>query len=152
MRAVVQRVKEAHVEVNSKQVGKIKHGLLIYLCVCSDDTEEDIKYLAKKIAHMRIFADEKGKFNLSVQDVKGSCLVISQFTLAADTKKGNRPSYFYAADPQKAKEFYEKFSQILENNFRLHTETGIFAAHMDVYSINDGPVTIFIDTKQNLAK
>jgi len=150
MRAVIQRVKSAEVVVEREVVGRIGYGLLVYLCVCEDDTETDLKYMAKKIANMRIFPDNNGKFNLSIFDVKGSCLVISQFTLAADTKKGNRPSYFYAAEPEKAELYYEKFIEILENTYKIHTEKGIFGAHMEVYSINDGPVTIYLDSKENL--
>ncbi len=150
MRAVIQRVRDAKVVVDGETVGAIDKGLLVYLCVCEDDTEKDLEYLAKKIANMRIFPDDNGKFNLSLLDVNGSCLVISQFTLAADTKKGNRPSYFYAAEPEKAESFYERFVEILKNKHGISTETGVFGAHMDVYSINDGPVTIYIDSKENL--
>ena len=150
MRAVIQRVKKAKVTVDSKTEGQIEHGLLVYLCVCTDDTEDDIKYMTKKIANMRIFPDGGGKFNLSLLDVNGSCLVVSQFTLAADTKKGNRPSYFYAAQPQKAEAYYERFVEILKSTYKIHTEKGVFGAHMEVYSINDGPVTIYLDSKENL--
>ena len=147
MRAVIQRVKSAKVIVNNKTVGEIEKGLLVYLCVCSDDTDTDLDYTAKKIANMRIFPDSNGKFNLSLLDIRGSCLVISQFTLAADTKKGNRPSYFYAAEPEKAKTYYEKFIEKMINEYGIHTEKGVFGAHMEVYSINDGPVTIYFDSK-----
>ena len=150
MRAVVQRVRDAKVVVDGKTVGAIDKGLLVYLCVCDDDTEKDLEYLAKKIVNMRIFPDDNGKFNLSLKDINGSCLVVSQFTLAADTKKGNRPSYFYAAKPEKAEKFYEKFVEILKNQHGIPTETGVFGTHMDVFLINDGPVTIYIDTKENL--
>ncbi len=149
MRAVIQRVKKAYVEVDGKITGKIDNGLLVLLCVCEDDTEEDIKYMAKKIVNMRIFSDENGKFNLSLKDIGGKLLIISQFTLAADTKKGNRPSYFYAAKPEKAKQFYEKFNQICTKEYNVEVQTGIFAAHMEVHLINDGPVTIYIDSKTN---
>ena len=150
MRAVVQRVKDAKVLVNNKTVGEIEKGLLVYLCVCKDDTDKDLEYLAKKIVNMRIFPDDNGKFNLSLMDIKGSCLVVSQFTLAADTKKGNRPSYFYAANPERAKNFYEKFAKIVDNQYNIHTEKGVFGAHMDVCYINDGPVTVYIDSKESL--
>ena len=147
MRAVIQRVKSAKVLVNGEVVGEIEKGLLVYLCVCSDDTGSDLDYTAKKIVNMRIFPDSNGKFNLSLIDVKGSCLVISQFTLAADTKKGNRPSYFYAAEPQKAEAYYEKFIEKLTKAYGIQTQKGVFGAHMEVYSINDGPVTIYLDSK-----
>ncbi len=150
MRAVVQRVKDAKVLVNDKTVGEIEKGLLVYLCVCKDDTDKDLEYLAKKIVNMRIFPDDYGKFNLSLMEIKGSCLVVSQFTLAADTKKGNRPSYLYAANPEKAKDFYEKFAKIVDNQYNIHTEKGVFGAHMDVCYINDGPVTVYIDSKESL--
>ncbi len=150
MRAVIQRVRDAKVVVDGETVGAIYKGLLVYLCVCEDDTEKDLEYLAKKIANMRIFPDDNGKFNLSLLDVNGSCLVVSQFTLAADTKKGNRPSYFYAAEPEKAESFYERFVEILKNQYGIPAETGVFGAHMDVFSVNDGPVTIYIDSKENL--
>ncbi len=150
MRAVVQRVKDAKVFVNGKIVGEIKRGLLVYLCVCRDDKDKDLEYLSKKIVNMRIFSDDSGKFNLSLVDIEGSCLVVSQFTLAADTKKGNRPSYFYAADPEKAKEFYEKFVEIVGSQYKIHVERGVFGAHMDVCYMNDGPVTIYLDSKENL--
>ncbi len=147
MRAVIQRVKSANVIVSGEVVGEIEKGLLVYLCVCSDDTDSDLDYTAKKIVNMRIFPDSNGKFNLSLMDVGGSCLVISQFTLAADTKKGNRPSYFYAAEPQKAEVYYEKFIEKLIEKYGVHTQKGVFGAHMEVYSINDGPVTIYLDSK-----
>ncbi len=150
MRAVIQRVRDARVVVDGKTVGAIDKGLLVYLCVCDDDTEKDLEYLAKKVVNMRIFSDDNGKFNLSLKDVNGSCLVVSQFTLAADTKKGNRPSYFYAAKPEKAEGFYEMFVGILREQYKIPTETGIFGAHMDVFSINDGPVTIYIDSRENM--
>ncbi|AEA33088.1 D-aminoacyl-tRNA deacylase [Hippea maritima] len=150
MRAVIQRVKQASVVVDGKVVASIETGILILLCVCKDDTQKDIEYLAKKIANMRIFSDENGKFNLSVKDMGGSCIVVSQFTLAADTKKGNRPSYFYAAEPQKAQKLYNEFVRLLKTEHNLPTQKGVFAAHMDVKLINDGPVTIYIDSKENL--
>ncbi|WP_035589788.1 D-aminoacyl-tRNA deacylase [Hippea jasoniae] len=150
MRAVIQRVSQAAVVVDKKTAAEIKKGLLIFLCVCSDDNQKDLEYLAKKIANMRIFTDQNGKFNLSVKDIGGSCIVVSQFTLAADTKKGNRPSFFYAAEPKKAKDFYEKFIAILNDQYRIPTQGGVFAAHMDVSLTNDGPVTIFIDSKINI--
>lgn len=150
MRAVVQRVKDAKVFVDDKIVGEIENGLLVYLCVCKDDTDKDLGYIAKKIVNMRIFSDDNGKFNLSLVDIKGSCLVVSQFTLAADTKRGNRPSYFYAADPEKAEKFYEKFVEIVGSQYEIHVEKGVFGAHMDVCYINDGPVTIYLDSKENL--
>ncbi|WP_025270730.1 D-aminoacyl-tRNA deacylase [Hippea sp. KM1] len=150
MRAVIQRVKRASVSVDGKIVSSIEEGLLVLLCVCEDDTDRDLEYLTKKIAHMRIFSDENGKFNLSVKDIGGSCLIISQITLAADTKKGNRPSYFYAAEPQKAQQLYQRFAELMQNKHNIPTKTGVFAAHMEVNLLNDGPVTIYIDSKENL--
>jgi D-tyrosyl-tRNA(Tyr) deacylase len=125
-------------------VGKIGSGVLIYLCVLAGDTEEEGKFLAKKVAEFRIFPDQEYKMNLSLLEVRGEALVISQFTLAADGKKGKRPSFDLAAPPDKAKELYEKFLENLQN-LGIKTESGIFGAFMQVSSINNGPVTFVLE-------
>jgi len=147
MKAVVQRVSSASVEVNQKVVGKINQGFLILLGVGQDDAAEDVEYLSSKISQMRIFQDELGKMNLDIQTVQGNCLVISQFTLYADTKKGNRPSFVQAAAPDLANALYEEFCQSLSLKINQTVEKGIFAADMKVSLANDGPVTIIIDSK-----
>ncbi len=146
MRAVLQRVKESKVEVNEKIIGSIRSGLLILLGVEESDSMDDIDWLSNKILNMRIFSDEKGLMNLSVLDIKGELLIVSQFTLHASTKKGNRPSFIKAAKPEVAIPLYEKFiTKMKESN--LNIETGEFGADMKVRIINDGPVTIIIDSK-----
>ena len=147
MRAVIQRVSKAKVEVNGEIVGKIKHGLLILLGVSSEDNEEIAKKLAIKISKLRIFKDDKGKMNLSVLDTTGSALVVSQFTLYANSKKGNRPSYTSAAVPILADSLYMSFSSYLKK-LGIKVENGIFGANMQVKLLNDGPVTIILDTKE----
>ncbi len=147
MRAVIQRVKESWVKVDGKVVGKIGEGLNILLGVGKGDTEEDIKKLSQKILNLRIFEDEKGKFQYSVLDIKGEILVISQFTLYANVKKGRRPSFEEAEKPERAKELYEKFVEELKKS-GLKVETGIFGAMMEVYILNWGPVTIVMDSKE----
>ena len=147
MRAIVQRVKESWVKVDGKVVGKIGEGLNILLGVGKGDTEEDIKKLSQKILNLRIFEDENGKFQYSVLDIKGEILVISQFTLYANVKKGRRPSFEEAEKPERAKERYEKFVEELKKS-GLKVETGIFGAMMEVYILNWGPVTIVIDSKE----
>ena len=146
MRAVIQRVSEARVVVDKKIVGAIKDGLLILLGVGPADTHDDISWLIKKIVNMRIFSDDEGKMNRSVLDVNGGVLVISQFTLYASTKKGNRPSYINAAKPEQANQLYLEFVAEISKNLS-HVEQGIFAADMKVTLTNDGPVTITIDSK-----
>ena len=146
MRAVLQRVREANVVVDKKVVGAIDDGLLILLGVGHQDDHEDITWLAKKIINMRIFSDEDGKMNRSLLDIGGAALVISQFTLYASTKKGNRPSYINAAKPEQAKELYQKFLSALRTEVN-QVEEGIFAADMKLSLINDGPVTIMMDSK-----
>ncbi len=146
MIAVVQRVNKSWVEVNGDVVGKIGKGLNILLGVEKGDTEEDIDKLLKKIPFLRIFEDEKGKMNLSVIDIKGEALVISQFTLAGNVKKGRRPSFENAEEPEKAKKLYELFVKKLAEY--IPVKTGIFAAHMIVYIENDGPVTFIINSKE----
>ncbi|GAB3537950.1 D-aminoacyl-tRNA deacylase [Pontibacter brevis] len=147
MRIVIQRVTQASVVIENKVKGEIAHGLLLLAGFCADDTEEDLKWMAGKVAQLRIFGDSEGKMNLSVQDVQGDILVISQFTLYASTKKGNRPSYINAAPPAVAIPLYERFVTLLEDALRKKVQTGEFGADMKVSLLNDGPVTIAIDTK-----
>ncbi len=146
MIAVVQRVKHCRVTVDDKTVGEIKKGLNVLLGIKKGDDKKDAQYLAKKITDLRIFEDDNGKMNLSIKDVSGEMLIISQFTLLADTKKGNRPSFTNAAGPQEAQQLYEEFIKII----RLHgisTQQGIFGANMLVEIFNDGPVSIILDSK-----
>ncbi|HHO55693.1 MAG TPA: D-tyrosyl-tRNA(Tyr) deacylase [Trueperaceae bacterium] len=147
MRALIQRVSKAKVEVDNKIVGEINNGLLILLGISPNDSEEIAQKLALKISKLRIFNDEQGKMNLSVKDIGGSALVISQFTLYANAKKGNRPSYTNAAPPKIADELYQKFSKLLAKE-EILVENGIFAADMKVELLNDGPVTIFLDSEE----
>lgn len=148
MRAVLQRtLKEARVTVDDRVVGHIEKGLVIYLGIEDEDTQEDIEWLARKIINMRIFSDEHGKMNLSLQDVNGGMLIVSQFTLYASTKKGNRPSYLRSASPDHAKLLYERFISHVEENYDRPVAQGIFAADMQVSYENNGPVTIIINTK-----
>lgn len=147
MRAVIQRVSEASIKTESGHVDSIGLGLLILLGIEDSDTEEDVGWLCKKIGNLRIFADENGIMNLSVKDVKGDCMVVSQFTLHASTKKGNRPSYVRAAKPEVAIPLYKKFIAEFEMEHKISCATGVFGDHMDIQLINDGPVTIIIDTK-----
>lgn len=147
MRALVQRVSEAKVMVDNAIVGQIQTGLLVLLAVGKEDTLEDIEWLSSKIIQMRIFPDEAGKMNKSVMDIQGEILVVSQFTLFASTKKGNRPSFTESAPPDTAKHLYEKFIEHCEKQMNKKVQTGVFAADMKVHLINDGPVTIWIDSK-----
>jgi len=145
MRAVVQRVKKASVSVENKTVGKIEKGLLVFLGVGESDTEADIEYIAKKVSGLRIFPDSEGKMNLSAMEKNFDVLVISQFTLYGNVKKGSRPSFTEAASPDKGEMFYNQFCEKLEL-YDLKVERGVFGAMMDVDLINDGPVTILIDS------
>ena len=147
MRIVLQRVKSASVLIEGTVVGEIEQGFLLLVGVGPDDTRDDASYLARKIAGMRIFSDEYGKMNLSIDQVGGKILSVSQFTLFADTKKGNRPSFSGAASPEAANQLYEEFNEILRTEYGLIVETGEFAADMQVSLVNDGPVTILLDTK-----
>ncbi len=147
MRAVIQRVTEASVKVDGRITGAIKEGLLILVGVEDADTQEDIEWLVKKIVGLRIFNDENGVMNLSVMDVGGGLLAVSQFTLMASTKKGNRPSYIRASKGDFAEPMYEKFCNALEKESGRKVEKGIFGADMKVSLLNDGPVTIIMDTK-----
>lgn len=147
MKAVIQRVSQASVTVKGKVSGKIGWGFLILLGVAETDELEDIEWLARKIIGLRVFSDEAGKMNKSLIDIDGELLVVSQFTLQASTKKGNRPSFIQAAHPEKANDFYRKFNAILEKETGKAVQTGIFGADMKVELLNDGPVTILFDTK-----
>ena len=147
MRIVLQRVKSASVSIEGSVVGEIKQGFLLLVGVGPDDTRDDASYLARKIAGMRIFSDENGKMNLSIDQIEGKILSVSQFTLFADTKKGNRPSFTGAASPEAANKLYEEFNEILRTEYGLIVETGEFGADMQVSFVNDGPVTILLDTK-----
>lgn len=148
MRCVVQRVNRASVTVEGQTVGEINKGLLVLVGVGQDDGESDIKWMADKIVGLRIFEDEEGKFNLSVADVQGQLLLVSQFTLFGDCRKGKRPSFSDAAPPILAKELFGNLVEYLRNN-GFKVETGEFQANMDVELINQGPVTIMIDSKKN---
>jgi len=147
MRAVIQRVTKAHVTVDEKRVSEIQEGLLILLGIEDEDTEEDSVWLSRKIVNLRIFNDENEVMNKSLQDIGGNAIVVSQFTLHASTKKGNRPSYIKASRPEIAIPMYELFVQHMEEELGKKIGTGIFGAHMEVALVNEGPVTIFIDTK-----
>lgn len=146
MRAVIQRVTQAEVVIEQQSVGKIAQGFMILLGIHESDTIEDVAYLVRKISKLRVFEDDGGKMNLSLQEINGSILSVSQFTLYADTKKGNRPSFIEAARPEVAIPLYEQFNKQLKE-LAIPVETGEFGADMKVSLINDGPVTIIIDTK-----
>lgn len=148
MRAVIQRVKRSAVRVDGETVGEIAEGLLVLLGVGKDDSEQDAKYMADKIANLRIFEDEQGKMNLSVLDVKGSVLVVSQFTLFADCRKGRRPSFMNAGAPEEAERLYERVIELLDR-LGAPTAGGVFQAMMEVELVNHGPVTILLDSKKN---
>ncbi|MBQ9354280.1 MAG: D-tyrosyl-tRNA(Tyr) deacylase [Clostridia bacterium] len=146
MRAVIQRVLEASVKVDGKVIGSCQKGYMILFCAMENDTLEDISLLAKKVALLRVFEDEDEKMNKSILDVNGEVLCISQFTLAADTRKGNRPSFIKALSPDLASKYYDKFCEELKLNGINHIDKGEFGADMKVSLINDGPVTIILDT------
>ncbi len=146
MRVLIQRVKEANVSIDSKIKGKINYGLLVFIGIENEDNAQDVDWLVKKVIQLRIFNDQNGIMNLSVKEVHGEVLIISQFTLHASTKKGNRPSYIRAAKPDLAITLYEQFVKKCEAE-SLSIKTGEFGADMDIHLINDGPVTIFIDSK-----
>jgi D-tyrosyl-tRNA(Tyr) deacylase len=150
MRVVIQLVKQASVSVDEKVISEIQKGYLILLGIETEDTQEDINWLAGKIARLRIFGDENGAMNKSIIDVNGDVIVVSQFTLQAKTKKGNRPSFIKAARPEVAIPLYEKFVVQLEQELGKKIQTGEFGAMMDVALVNDGPVTILIDSKQKV--
>jgi D-tyrosyl-tRNA(Tyr) deacylase len=147
LRAVVQRVTRARVTVDARVAGGISNGLVVLLGVGRQDTEESAAYLAEKIANLRIFADEAGKMNRSLVETGGSALVVSQFTLYGDTRRGRRPSYTRAAPPEEANRLYEEFVRALGAH-GIHVETGVFQAHMEVELVNDGPVTLLLDSEK----
>jgi D-tyrosyl-tRNA(Tyr) deacylase len=147
MIAVLQRVTQAHISINDEIVDKIGSGLLILLGVVDKDTQEDGRFLSEKIANFRIFSDEQGKMNLSIKDVRGSALVVSQFTLCGDWRKGRRPSFIHAASPDKGKALYEDFIKRLHDK-GIPVGSGQFGAMMKISLVNDGPVTFVLDSKQ----
>lgn len=147
MRAVVQRVSEASVQVANQEVGRIGHGILVLLGVGHDDRPKDAAFLAEKVVHLRIFADEQGKMNRSLLDVGGGLLAVSQFTLWGDCRKGRRPSFVAAAEPKKAEELYDTFIQHV-TSLGVTVATGLFQEMMKVSLVNDGPVTLLLDSKK----
>ena len=147
MRAVIQRVSESSVVIDEQKVAQIQQGLLVLLGIEMEDTKDDAVWLANKISHLRIFSDEEGVMNKSILEVNAEVIVVSQFTLHAKTKKGNRPSYIKAARPEQAIPLYEQFKKDLSQSIANEVQSGEFGADMQVSLINDGPVTILIDTK-----
>ncbi len=145
MRAVVQRVKEASVTVEGDVTGRIGRGLLVLLAIHRDDTDGQLRWMAEKLRKLRIFEDEDGKMNRSVEDVEGGILLVSQFTLYGELKKGTRPSFTASAGPEKAEEMYDHMVSLLEETLPGNVATGIFAAKMNVSLVNDGPVTIIVE-------
>jgi D-aminoacyl-tRNA deacylase len=148
MRVLLQRVSSASVEVEGRSVGQIGQGLLLFVGIETNDTAEDLDWLAGKVPRLRIFADENGAMNRSVQEIGGALLVVSQFTLYASTKKGNRPSFIKAAPPNTAEQRFNQFCAQLSLQMDRPVERGVFGAHMTVNLVNDGPVTIWIDSKR----
>jgi len=148
MRAVIQRVSQASVTIDNTKVAEIGPGLLVFLGIIDSDTSEDILWLSNKLTNLRIFNDADGVMNTSLKDSQGAAIVVSQFTLYAQTKKGNRPSYIKAAKPEVAKPLYEQFVRQFETDLEQTVQTGEFGADMKVALINDGPVTIIIDSKE----
>ncbi|HUT31582.1 MAG TPA: D-aminoacyl-tRNA deacylase [Sedimentisphaerales bacterium] len=147
MRAVIQRVLQAKVEVESRPVGKIDKGLLVYLGVGKGDTDNDAQFMAEKLVNLRIFADEAGKMNVSIQDIGGSILLVSNFTLHGDCRKGRRPGFDAAAEPALANQLYEKVGELISQQ-GVTVEKGVFGEYMHVESINDGPVTFLLDSSR----
>ena len=147
MKAVIQVVENARLSVEQKVISEIKHGLAVYFCVESGDNEELLDYFAKKIANMRIFVDENGKMNKSVQDIEGEILLISQFTLAGNCEHGNRPSFVNAEKPERAEEFYRILGEKLQKNYQIPVKFGVFGADMKILQENSGPVTIILEKK-----
>lgn len=147
MRILIQRVKKADVSVDGKEASNIGYGLLLFVGVGSDDTPEDIEQLAKKVINLRIFEDDEGRMNLNIKQVNGEILSVSQFTLYADTNKGNRPGFTLSADPENAKRYWKKLNDLMKKE-RVAVHEGIFGTHMEVSLVNDGPVTIWLDSKK----
>ena len=148
MRILIQRVKQARVEIAGGVRAVIGSGLLVFVGVCDEDTEKDAEYLAGKLVNIRLFDDENGVMNLSVLDTNSEVLIVSQFTLYAQTRKGNRPSYIRASKPDRAIPLYEKFCSLVEERLGRSVPTGVFGADMQVSLVNDGPVTIWIDSSE----
>ena len=151
MRVVVQRVIRSHVGVAGKVVASIDRGLNVLVGVHRDDTDDDVRYIARKVLGLRIFEDAQGKMNLSVVDVGGKLLLVPQFTLLASTRRGRRPSFDAAAPPDKAKEMFDKLVELLKSQYE-HVHTGAFREHMHVFILNDGPVTIIIDSREGVGR
>ena len=148
MKVVIQRVSQATVKVSDKIISEIKLGFLILLGVEKSDSKQDIDWLVNKISNLRVFSDNELKMNLSIKDINGEIIVVSQFTLHAKTKKGNRPSYIKAANPKQAEPLYEEFISLLKNESKVSVQSGVFGANMQLAIVNDGPVTIIIDSKK----
>ena len=146
MRALIQRESQADVKIDGKTISEIKQGLLVLVCAMADDTEIEAEQMASKISKIRIFNDENGKMNKSIKDINGEALVVSQFTLAADTSRGNRPGFSYAAHPEKGEKLYEYFTTKLQD-MDINCKMGVFGGDMEVSLINDGPTTIWLDNK-----
>lgn len=146
MRAVVQRVSRAAVRVSGEEISSIERGLLVLVGVHAGDESKDVDWLLRKLISLRVFPDEKGKMNLSLQDVGGSCLLVSQFTLCADTRRGTRPSFVHAMEPEGASVLFEQLVTAMKNT--VPVKTGRFGAHMEVEGVNDGPVTLWLDSRE----
>ena len=146
MRALIQRVTQANVKIDGQTISEISQGLLIFVCAMVDDNEIDAEQMASKISKIRIFNDDNGKMNKSILDIEGEALVVSQFTLAADTSRGNRPGFSYAAHPKKGEKLYNFFANKLQE-MDIKTRKGVFGGNMEVSIVNDGPTTIWIDNK-----